>query len=675
MKTVIVALNSKYIHSSLAPWYLKSACKDSCEDIKVLEFTINDDIEWMLIKIFMEKPNAIGFSCYIWNITQILRLASNLKQISPHCKIILGGPEVSFEPEQIMQTNPFIDYIICGEGEISFSKLLRYLSSTNVSNNNNYSIKGSFIGNTNANANANVNTGKGNGDSVDTNTNKDNDSIANIDAGSNTDRDTDINADNNIDVIEGLSYRQGNKIIYDGRYCLIEDLDSLPSPYTNEMVGTLNNKIVYYETSRGCPFACSYCLSSTFNGVRYYSMDRVKKDLLYFMDIGVEQVKFVDRTFNCNKKRSREIIKFIIDKDPDMNFHFEAAGDLFDEETLKLLALAKEGLIQLEIGVQSVNEKTLKEINRKTDLQKIYENVKLLISNKNIHLHLDLITGLPYENYNSVQKSFNKVYELKPHKLQLGFLKMLKGTRMREQAKNHGYRYREYPPYEILYNKYIGFNEIAEFKGIERIFEMYYNSGRFINTLNYIIEKYCDKPFKLYKELYLYSFHRGYLDKALPAGRLYTIFNDFAKNFVPITISKNTVFEAAVLQQEFDIINDLLKFDFVSTNNSGNLPEGIESIIEPDYKSKRLDFIYNEENRARYFPQFKGSAPKQLLKYINIVAFKYDIDQFINFNRHESEITIKDSETLIKKGKTSILFNYSKKNKVTGVYKYHKIEF
>jgi radical SAM superfamily enzyme YgiQ (UPF0313 family) len=679
MKTVIIALNSKYIHSSLAPWYLKYACGDACGKVKVLEYTINDSIEWILAKIFMEKPDVIAFSCYIWNITQVLKLASNLKKVLPQSITIFGGPEVSFEPEEIMLNNPFIDYIICGEGEVSFSRLLKNLRqcSTKNSYSSNISKKNECMEN-----------------------------IDNIGHIGNIDSIYGNSIYDSIKDIEGLCYRDKVEIIYDGKYCLIDSLDSLSSPYTDEMLSTLENKIVYYEASRGCPFSCSYCLSSTFDGVRHFSLERVKKDILRLMDTEVRQVKFVDRTFNCNRKRAKEIIRFIIDNssyiNSDINFHFEAAGDLFDDEMLELLAEAEEGLIQFEIGVQSVNEETLNEIGRKTDTEKVFKNISRLISYGSIHIHLDLIAGLPYEDYSSLQESFNKVYELKPHQLQLGFLKMLKGSRIRNQIKKHGYQFREYPPYEVLYNKYMNFDEMTEFKGIEEIFERYYNSGRFINSLNYVIKKYFDNAFQLYREFYLFNLEAGYLDRALPGRELYTIFYDYIKTIV----STKVTIEDIVLEHELGIVNDLLKFDFLSTNNLGNLPEGIKKIIEPGYKDKRLDFLNDEKNRARYFPEFQDAVPKHLLKYANFVIFEYDITKFIqvstdiadrvsidtgtssdictdidsgDFTTADNDIiynsNCRKSEMFIRKERTVILFNYSHRNKVTGVYEYYKIKF
>jgi len=626
MKTVIVALNSKYIHSSLAPWYLKYSCTDYHGEIKVLEYTINDNIDWVLSKIYLEKPDVMAFSCYIWNISYVLKLASKLKKVLPRSVIILGGPEVSFEPEKIMTENKFVDYILCGEGEISFRKLLCSLSGSS----NNMS------------------------------------EIHDCDNGGKD--------DNRLGQIEGLCRRQGDDIIYDGKYCLIDNLDSIPSPYTDEMLAALGNRIVYYEASRGCPFSCTYCISSTFDGVRYFSLDRVKSDISRLINAGVKQVKFVDRTFNANRARAKEIIRYIIENGKgDTNFHFEAAGDLFDDEMLDILSTAKEGLIQFEIGVQTVNEKTFCEIKRKTDVEKIFKNVRRLKSFGNIHLHLDLIAGLPFEDYKSLQDSFNTVYRLRPHQLQLGFLKMLKGSEIRARAENHGYVFSDYPPYEVFCNRYINFDEMTEFKGIEEIFERYYNSGRFTCSLDYVISRYFDSPFQFYREFYLYNLKEGYLDRSIPGKKLYTVFYDFMKNIVS--------------GQELEIINDMLKFDYLSTNNTGDLPDGLVSqAADREMKDRQYEFLKDERNRAVYLPDHRDMELKQLIRYIRFETFSYDIADFApheegHEKRYEQgyELKSKQEEKYnnaieIKKKPTVILFNYLQKNRVTGIYAYSRVD-
>jgi radical SAM superfamily enzyme YgiQ (UPF0313 family) len=416
MKTIIAALNSKYIHSALAPWYLKEYCGSSFGEIKVMEFTINNNIDQILSGIYSECPDVAAFSCYIWNISLVLKIAHDLKKVSPHTVVVLGGPEVSFDAEELLNQNPFVDYIVEGEGERAFKKLLQDICKVN-----------------------------------------------------------------------GLNERPGKKSAVYRDESLIYELDELPSPFSDEMLNALGDRIAYFESSRGCPFSCSYCLSSTFIGVRYFSMNRVRRELIKLIDRGISQVKFVDRTFNCNKNRAMEIFEFIIRNGGNTRFHFEAAADLFDEEMIDLLSYAPRGMIQFEIGVQTTCGRALSAVDRRTDLNKVFRNINKLRELKNIHLHLDLIAGLPFEDYSAFKNSFNDVYALEPHQLQLGFLKMLKGSKIRKEKELYLYRFREYPPYEFLSNKYLPYNDVIDIKGVEEVLERYYNSQKFKYSLVYII--------------------------------------------------------------------------------------------------------------------------------------------------------------------------------------------
>jgi len=385
MKALLTTLNSKYIHSALSIRYLKEFCKDIA-DISLMEFTINQNIDYIAGEIYKRKPDIIGFSTYIWNLEHTLRVCEILKLVNPNIKIILGGPEVSFDSEDIMKENWFIDFIISGEGEIPFRELLLSI----------------------------------------------------------------FDGDRDFSSVKGLTYREGEEIIKNPPGSLLKNLDMIPSPYV-EIDKSLEKKIVYYESSRGCPFNCQFCLSSTIKGVRYFSLERVKEDLQRLMDMKVKQVKFVDRTFNANKKYAMEIMEFIMDKDPeDMNFHFEVTAHLIDEDMLQLIKKAKPGLFQFEIGVQSTNERTIEAIGRTTNFGKLKEICKEIKSYKNIHQHLDLIAGLPYEGYESFKKSFNDVYEIKPEKIQLGFLKLLKGSGLRKEKEKYGFKFLDIPPYEVL---------------------------------------------------------------------------------------------------------------------------------------------------------------------------------------------------------------------------------
>lgn len=627
MKTLIVAINSKYIHSSLAPWYLKSYCGDECGKIKVLEFTINDNVESIFSAIYLEKPDVLAFSTYIWNVSHVLSLAGNIKKVLPEVCIILGGPEVSFESVKIMEDNPSIDYIIAGEGEVPMKLLLKSLAKTKG-----YTGKIGVKGTCQAGGMLN----EENSDSM-----LDDDSIL------------DDKSIESVENIPGLTYRKEGEIFQNSFGKAINPLDLIPSPYNDEMAENFKDKIVYYESSRGCPFSCSYCLSSTFSGVRFFSMERVKSDLMRLINLKVHQVKFVDRTFNCNRERAKEIFKFIMENaledggKPITNFHFEIAGDLFDEEMHQILSAAPEGLIQFEIGIQTTNEETLELIDRKTDTEIVFENVRKLRKCNNIHLHLDLIAGLPKEDLRLFKNSFNEVYGLKPHNLQLGFLKMLNGTKIKREAELYGYRYKNFPPYEVLSNDFISYDEIIELKGIENVLERYYNSGRFVETLNYLIYASKETPYDFYKELSDFFKTNGYLERRLSSRELYTIILQFCRR-------KN---------YDLNIVNELLKYDFLRSDNTNNLPEGIQRHMESGFKEKCFDFLSREENIDKYLPQYKGMAAKQIYKNVHFEIFSLDVTEDFDAFR---EITPFE---------TVILFDYGSKNKVSGLYYSVKIDF
>jgi len=577
MKTVIVALNSKYIHSALAPWYLKANCTPDCGEVKVMEFSINEMTDSILSEIYEENCDIAAFSCYIWNIGEVLKIADNLKKVLPKVKIVLGGPEVSFSSYEMMKNNSFIDYILSGEGEEAFRDLLRSFSNPSVT----------------------------------------------------------------LSSIKSLTYRDGQNIVCGNEYALIEDLNTVKSPYSEDMFKSIGNKIVYYESSRGCPFNCSYCLSSTFKGVRYLDLERVKSDILMFIKNGIKMVKFVDRTFNCNPDRAKQIFAFIIENAGKTCFHFEAAADLFDEEMLSILAKAPEGLIQFEIGVQTTNNKTIEAINRKTRLEKVFDNVQKINDLKNIHIHLDLIVGLPYEDYQSFKKSFNDVYGLAPQQLQVGFLKLLKGSLIRKEWDKHGYKFRDYPPYEVLSSDYLSYGEISKLKNIEDMVERFFNSGRFEKTLDHLIKAFSS-PFDFYEKLSEYFKECGYFKRSLSSRDLYNVIMNFAQD--------------SKLNMDIKILNELLKFDFLVSNNTNNLPSGLIRNMEQGFKEKCFEFLKNEEYVSEYIPNFKGLPAKQIYSKVHFERFLYDVT--------------KDN---IIQGNTVVLFDYTHYNNVKGQYNYIKV--
>jgi len=577
MKTVIIALNSKYIHSALAPWYLKANCPPECGDIKVMEFSINDMTDSILSDIYEENCDIAAFSCYIWNIEEVLKITHNLKKVLPKVKILLGGPEVSFCSYEIMKNNTCIDFILSGEGEESFRNLLSTLS----------------------------------------------------------------NSSSSFDSIKSLTYRDGENIVCGRDYAIVEDLNTIKSPYSEELLKSLENKIIYYESSRGCPFNCSYCLSSTFQGVRYLDLERVKSDILMFQKNGVKMVKFVDRTFNCNAERAKKIFSFIIENAGETCFHFEAAADLFDEEMTAILSKAPTGLIQFEIGVQTTNNKTIEAINRRTSLEKVFDNVRKLNGLNNIHLHLDLIAGLPYEDYKSFRKSFNDVYRLEPHNLQLGFLKLLKGSSIRRESDKYGYKFRDYPPYEVLSNDFLSYSEISLLKNIEDMVERFYNSGRFAKTLDYLVE-FFPSPFDFYEKLSVYFKECGYFKRSLSGRELYTVLLNFVQKSKP--------------DVDLKLVNELLKFDFLVSNNTNNLPTGLARNMESGFKEKCFEFLKNEEYVSKYIPNFEGMPAKQIYSKVHFEKFLYDV-----------------AEEKITQGDTVVLFDYTHYNSVKGRYDYVKV--
>lgn len=591
LKTIIIALNSKYVHSSLAPWYLKAACDEACGEVIVREFTINENIEDILSAIYLEKADIVAFSCYIWNIGNMHRLAENISKLKPDSKIIFGGPEVSFNTIELIQSSKYVDFVISGEGELVFKSLIKHLNC------------------------------------------KTEDKLCNF---------------------KGLTYRDVNGSIHQNPSGNLINLDILNSPYTAEMLNAVKGKIAYFEASRGCPFSCSYCLSSTTTGVRFVPMDVVKRDLKKLSNSGVRQIKFVDRTFNCNKERAKEILGFILETYNEgvpsgkaipnemINYHFEAGADLFDDETLQMLEKAPAGLFQLEIGIQTTNNNTLEAVHRKTDTDKSFENIRRLLSQGNIHVHLDLIAGLPYENLNSFKSSFNQVYNLKPHMLQLGFLKLLKGSSIRINADVHGYAYRSYPPYEVLYNNYISHDELVILKNVEEIVERYYNSGRFRSSLDYVIESSFSAAFDFYYEYSRYLARFEHRIQNISSRELYTLLFDYANTLESFNLN---------------LFKELMKLDFLSSDSSGHLPESVKRIESTDFQEKCFGFLKDNNMIEKYLPDFIGVPAKQIFKKVHFEVFSLNV-----FDKSKNDKPI------------VILFDYSKKDLVTACYRYHLLD-
>lgn len=540
---LLIAVNAKYIHTNLAVRYLKAFCQPSYSNIRLQEFSINDHIDNILKEIYISKSDIYAFSCYIWNIDIILRLCSSLRRINPKAIIVLGGPEVSFDSEELMKKHAFIDYIITGEGEETLLELLKHLSEDK----------------------------------------------------------------SDIQSIAGLTYRALGEIIHNEERRLLKSLDVIPFPYDDLL--QLNTKIIYYETTRGCPFSCQYCLSSTMNGVRYFSRDRIKRELKLFIDSGVKQVKLVDRTFNCKKSHCLEIIKYIISQNGKTNFHFEIAADLLDEEMLSVLAQAPKDMFQYEIGVQSTNPQALKEISRTMDLAKVKENTLALQGLHNSHIHLDLIAGLPYEDFVSFQKSFDEVHELMPDMLQLGFLKLLKGSGLRARAEEYDLQYNEFNPYEVLCTKWISYEELTKLKEIEQILELYYNSGRFLHSLTYIFKKNYSSYFSFYKSFSDYWKDSGLFSISQSTKELYSILYNFVE-----------------LQGFMSLeLNELIKLDWLLFYGNGVMPNSIKRYPIGDVQSLLQNYIKKDSVVAEALFKNQDIISKSLKKGIFYEVFYTDV--------------------------------------------------
>ena len=465
MKILLAACNAKYIHSNLAVYNLKSCSGEYSSRVVVKEYTINQIRDDILKDIYLEQPDVVCFSCYIWNISFVRELVPDLKKILPQVEFWAGGPEVSYDAVEFLKKNPAFFGVMVGEGEETFHELAGYYIERKPET---------------------------------------------------------------LSGIRGVAFRDENKgrdIVHTGWRELM-DLSKVPFAYSN--LTEFKNRIIYYESSRGCPFSCSYCLSSIDKKLRFRDIELVKKELQFFIDNKVPQVKFVDRTFNCKHDHAMEIWRYITEHDNGItNFHFEISADLLRAEELALMKTMRPGLIQLEIGVQSTNPQTIKAIRRTMDFEKLKGIVEQIHSFGNIHQHLDLIAGLPYEGYDSFHKSFCDVYALRPEQFQLGFLKVLKGSHMMEMTGEYQILYKDREPYEVLSTAWLTYGEILRLKMVESMVEVYYNSGQFKNTLVFL-EKYFDDPFRMYEALGRFYEKKGYSEISHSRMRRYEILMEFA---------------------------------------------------------------------------------------------------------------------------------------------------
>ncbi|EJT5922029.1 TPA: B12-binding domain-containing radical SAM protein [Clostridium perfringens] len=529
MKILLTAINSKYIHSNLAVRYLKAFTKDLDFQGDIKEFSINDRVENILEGIIEEKPDVVAFSCYIWNMEFVNRLAELIKLVDPNIEILYGGPEVSYEGKEFLENHEG-EYVIVGEGEKTFREFVLYK----------------------------LGEGK-------------------------------------IEDIKGLNYKRDGKVFENPKRPEM-DMNELVFPYTYEE--DINNKIVYYEASRGCPFKCKYCLSSVMHGVRFLDVERVKKELKYFMERGLKLVKFVDRTFNCNREYTVELLKYLSEQDTETRFHFEVAADLLTEEQIEILNNAPKGRFQLEVGVQTTNNEVLHNINRYITYENIKEKVLKVASGKNVMQHLDLIAGLPGEDLESFKKSFNDVHAIRPDEIQLGFLKLLKGSSMREEAEKWGIVYSPYAPYEIIRSKDISYEELLLLKKVEAMVDKYYNSCKFNNVIKFFLNIY-DKPFDFYYDLAMFFEEKGNFKRSIGNVEYYKILLDF--------------YLEKIGGEDEGLFKEVLKFDYLCFNKKRWLPDFLVRTITKE----------DEQN-------IKDSFDRQMpFKKAHIEKFEIDIINYI----------------------------------------------
>lgn len=509
--------------------YLKAFTKDLDFQGDIKEFSINDRVENILEGIIEEKPDVVAFSCYIWNMEFVNRLAELIKLVDPNIEILYGGPEVSYEGKEFLENHEG-EYVIVGEGEKTFREFVLYK----------------------------LGEGK-------------------------------------IEDIKGLNYNRDGKVFENPKRPEM-DMNELVFPYTYEE--DINNKIVYYEASRGCPFKCKYCLSSVMHGVRFLDVERVKKELKYFMERGLKLVKFVDRTFNCNREYTVELLKYLSEQDTETRFHFEVAADLLTEEQIEILNNAPKGRFQLEVGVQTTNNEVLHNINRYITYENIKEKVLKVAAGKNVMQHLDLIAGLPGEDLESFKKSFNDVHAIRPDEIQLGFLKLLKGSSMREEAEKWGIVYSPYAPYEIIRSKDISYEELLLLKKVEAMVDKYYNSCKFNNVIKFFLNIY-EKPFDFYYDLAMFFEEKGNFKRSIGNVEYYKILLDF--------------YLEKIGGEDDGLFKEVLKFDYLCFNKKRWLPDFLVRTITKE----------DEQN-------IKDSFDRQMpFKKAHIEKFEIDIINYI----------------------------------------------
>ena len=643
MRFLLCGINAKYIHSNLAIFSLKAYAdrkKIPGAEIILKEYTINNYVEDILQDLYEEKADVVIFSCYIWNISFVRELAAELKKVSPDVKIWAGGPEVSYAANKFLMENPTFDLIMQGEGEEVFSELIRLTVEEKCR------IKDVYKQSESKKVLSGIVEKRYSIERKQA-VKEEKDIEDKHFAGEDNVYPTNYIDMSKLQKLQGIAVWDfsgeaalgnaesniGNKTkIINTGFATLMNMDTIPFVY--EDFHLFEHKILYYETSRGCPFCCSYCLSSVDKTVRFRSLPIVKKELDAFLEAKVPQVKFVDRTFNCNRQRAIDIWSYLVEHDNGItNFHFEISSDLLGEEELELFAKMRPGLIQLEIGVQSTNGETVDAIHRHMDLDKLFHYVDRVHKLGNIHQHLDLIAGLPYENYERFGCSFDDLYAHEPDQLQLGFLKVLKGTMMEEEVKKYSILYRNQPPYEVLGTKWLSYDEIILLKGVEELVELYYNSGQYTLTLKYAVP-FFESPFRFYEMFSAWYRGKGY--HKLNHNRLekYNILREFLREHID--------------ENEWDTLDEIMLYDMYLRENVKGRPAWAKDTAQ-----------YKKEWKALYREQGEKLFPE------DVQAGIYDSKRAANQSRIEVfEINIKKFEQSgqVEKKQVFCLFDYSRRN-------------
>lgn len=578
MKIFLTAINAKYIHSNLAVYSLRAYAKDYQDQIVIGEYTINNRVDSILEQIYKAKPDVLCFSCYIWNMDYVEELITEYHKLCPEVPIWVGGPEVSYEVETFFAEHPQVTGVMIGEGERTFEQLCRYY----------------------------------------------------------------VNHTGSLEEIRGIAFcdRDNGKTVFTPPQ---EPMNMSDIPFCYDHIENFENRIIYYESSRGCPFNCSYCLSSIDKKLRFRDMELVKKELAFFIEKKVPQVKFVDRTFNCRHDHAMEIWRFVKEHDNGItNFHFEISADLLNEEELALIHDMRPGLIQLEIGVQSTNETTIREIHRTMKLELLKDIVRKIQNGENIHEHLDLIAGLPYEDYATFAKSFDEIYALKPNQLQLGFLKVLKGSYMYEHAAEYEIIYHEKTPYEVMKTKWLSFDDVLKIKQVEEMLEVYYNSGQFEITMK-VMEPLFDSAFAMFQELGAFYEEKGYFGMSHSRIRRAEILLEFMRE------QKS---EDAVLQ----MLEESLTFDLYYRENCKSRPFWAPSPAE----FKEQTRYYCKNGVKSHVEPFHYRFPEKSKKALNEIPARLKQSVYMLFdyeNRdpldHQAHVTEVAAVSMAEKAKSA----------------------